>query len=204
MKFYKLENQGMLPYPVGLYISEAITFVNNVYDTIKTNNIFKKHYTIFIWCRGSSGALLAGLLAQKLSSDIATDYDVKVCYVRKPGEKTHNQGKYGNYIGCYEKPYNIIIDDFVARGLTLYSILLAMRDDGVKNVDALILSDVDGVIRKSLTDNESIEFFNIIIPKVLICNITGIKFNDNILRETEKLRAQSIKTYLTKCKYETQ
>lgn len=195
MKIYKLENQCCTPYPVGLYVDQAFGFIENLHTTIKANNIFKKNSDIFIWCRGSSGSILASMLTQKL---ISNGYNIHICYVRKDNENSHSPSSYGWFIDCHENACHMIIDDIVETGHTLREILQVMYVHGIKKLDVLAISCVN-----VMPGIGTIPQPEIIRPKVFIAGMDKTYgLSDDVLnmkiKESEKLHAQSIKGFLNK------
>ena len=118
MKLHIIKDQRKIKYPVGYYIEDAINFVNNVTQVIM-EMAKKKQFPlkdIDIWVRGSSGAILGGLLCQRL---LAIGYEnLSVIHIKKDGEESHTED-----IFVTNGKYNIIIDDFVASGETMNEIV---------------------------------------------------------------------------------
>lgn len=157
MKVYQLHDQWEISYPIGSHIDEAITYINKVYATIILNELFKNR-DINLWCRGSSGAILAGLLASRLLTT-KTFYSVQVIHVKKPNENAH--GSDLTYViedGC-----NIIIDDFSYTGDTIIYITKAMKSLGIRYIDAIILSAIHGEYAE-----DTYNPVNFAIPRVLL------------------------------------
>ncbi len=70
-----------------------------------------------MWCRGSSGAILAGMFALKCG------YECRICHIKKEKEGSHN----GNTQPYVNEGINIVIDDFVSFGHTLIAIVQHME-----------------------------------------------------------------------------
>ena len=111
-------------YPIGPNIKVNLPIINNMYRYIKEK--FPEG-TITIWCRGSSGAIIAGIISSKLKGR------ARVVYVSKPNEKRHDT--LSPYI--YSKGYDIIVDDFVCTGETINKII---NESTVTQFDLLIIS----------------------------------------------------------------
>ena len=132
MKHLVLENSSYLVYPTGANVSSMVVYIENIVTTFKKHeiNLDKKSNVICIWCRGSSGAMLAAMFAYTFKR--AT---VRIKYVKKKGELSHD--------GCiYPSPPNsidIIIDDFMDTGETIFRI---WHDSPIKKIDYLILNGV--------------------------------------------------------------
>lgn len=141
MELHVMENQGEIRYPVGSYIVSAISFIDKALLTIKEKITFENE-NILIWCRGSSGAILAGLLAAKLINLYPAIY-TRIVHVKKPGEQAHDVDiKHVRLSTTYT---NIIIDDFSYSGETIMSIAKAMAIREVQYIDLLILSNIQTV-----------------------------------------------------------
>lgn len=133
MKLHFLEDSNeSISYPVGLHIDEALSFMDSVIRKIDTIEDFPTK-DIAIWCRGSSGAILATILAQYFHTDGFTN--VQINHVKKKGEDSHSSNFFDNH------DINIVIDDFVASGSTIRNIMHTMYKEGVDYVDYLIVSD---------------------------------------------------------------
>ena len=100
-------------------MAEAFKVIEDYKDT---------HLQIF--CRGSSGAILAALFVSFLN----WNRGIEICHVKKEGERSHSQ----NYF--YINPQNtvIVIDDIIESGETIRSILHYIGQD---NFHCLILGD---------------------------------------------------------------
>jgi hypothetical protein len=127
---YEIELEGYEPYkgldyPTGNNLPAVKKFVTRVAEAL---NI---HYTdkpIVLWCRGSSGALLAGALSLLVPCK-------QIVHIKKDGESSHNMNVEpipGNY-------YHMIIDDFVSSGQTVRIIYEKYKKHYNKNPDALII-----------------------------------------------------------------
>lgn len=66
-----------------------------------------------LWCRGSSGAILASTFALLLPQ-----YEFTICHIKKPREYSHSCGYCTVTNGI-----SIVIDDFVSSGSTINAIL---------------------------------------------------------------------------------
>lgn len=109
-------------YPVGKNMPKAIRFVNETFTSL-LDILPESVAFINIWCTGSSGAILAGLLANKLLSpemEMQQSLSVIVQHIKKDGEEAHedyNGIGYAGMIGADNDLYwNIIIDDDIASG----------------------------------------------------------------------------------------
>jgi len=165
MKLHVIENQSKIKYPVGYNIQDAINFINNVTEVIM-QMAKKKQFplkNIDIWVRGSSGAILGGLLCQRL---LAIGYEnLSVIHIKKEGEDSHV-----NSVWKTSSKYHIVIDDFVASGETMDEIS-KVAGKYIKYVDLLIVSRI-GIDAEFYNFNEfeikSIKLRHF-VPKTLIC-----------------------------------
>ena len=132
MKHLVLENGRHLVYPIGSNVSSMVVYIENIVTTFKKHkiNLDKKSNVICIWCRGSSGAMLAGMFAYTFK-----EATVRIKYVKKEGERSHN-----SYISAFpSNSIDIIIDDFMDTGETIFRI---WYDSPIKKIDYLILNGV--------------------------------------------------------------
>ena len=113
-------------YPIGPNIKVNLPIINNMYRYIKEK--FPEG-TITIWCRGSSGAIIAGIISSKLKGR------ARIAYISKPNEKRHDPVSPYQYLGGY----NIIVDDFICTGKTIDDII---KKSDCKKFDLLIVSGI--------------------------------------------------------------
>ena len=186
MKHLVLENGSYLAYPTGANVSSMVVYIENIVTTFKRYkiNLDKKSNVICIWCRGSSGAMLAGMFAYTFKR--AT---VRINHVKKKGEHSHN-----SYISASPpNSIDIIIDDFMETGETIFRI---WHDSPIKKIDYLILENVPsnyfftaliqqkGLIRKNYSEytkyNElgTDSALERPIPKVLVTRTHCDNIND--------------------------
>jgi hypothetical protein len=126
MEIHHYKGTG-IGYPVGSYVNDAIRVAKDaakVFRDICPN----KDRPVNVWCRGSSGTILATLFASNIKGDVT------ISHVKKPGEQSHIIGPYYQCNGI-----NIIIDDFIATGDTVKSIYQKMTVFGIYQVYALII-----------------------------------------------------------------
>lgn len=98
-------------YPVGENISNNLPLIQIMYEEIK-----KLHGVegINLWCRGSSGAIIAAIIAKEY---INSGGKALICHVKKKGEHSHNGSLYFEH-----GSKDIIVDDFVSSGETVKAI----------------------------------------------------------------------------------
>lgn len=159
-KFDLIYENYDLDYPVGSNMNGAINYVKEVFRvSIKNKLSFLEANTpINLWCRGSSGAILAALFCS-----IVTPFNpnVLIIHIKKKGESSHT-----NYVRRHKKATNIIIDDFMDSGDTIRQIVIGMQEElEIQNpiIDYLIIS---GVNKEAVTcyfkDSTTIKPINII------------------------------------------
>src|SRR6478609_10319945 len=99
-------------YPIGSNMDGAIKLINAYLEAFEQLS-YPPDSKLNLWCRGSSGAILAGMFALKCK------YECKICHVKKEKESSHN----GNYQPYNSEGINIVIDDFVSYGHTITKIV---------------------------------------------------------------------------------
>ncbi len=114
MSAKRINIEGEQPdYPVGANIKKAQMLIG-----LYLAEFYKLPYSpitkINLWCRGSSGAIMAALFAASCK------YECKICHIKKEGEDSHSFGYPRFELGTI---VNIIIDDFVATGETILAII---------------------------------------------------------------------------------
>lgn len=112
-----------ISYPVGAHIAANKKGINDLKRIMKETIGTKKHITL--WCRGSSGAIIAGIISLGFPKSV-------INHVKKSGESSHSRG---HYI-IKDHTTNIIIDDFSNTGETLNDIYEDMvKEVGVSKID---------------------------------------------------------------------
>jgi hypothetical protein len=150
MKIYKWKG-GSVGYPVGSYMPGAINFAKGAAKAFNaaTKGGVNDLTAINVWCRGSSGAILAALFI----GHIKRTPNVNVCHIKKSGEESHTTTpriwRQGDGI---TKVINIIIDDFISSGSTMQQIW--------KGIQSVYLNPptIDFVIANNLTNFEDYEW----------------------------------------------
>ncbi len=124
-----------MTYPVGYNITNDTKYINLVKPVLLKllkESFPHKSNKIDIWVKGSSGAILGGMLATHLPEDRVT-----IKHIKKSGESSHhnNLSLYG-----FNERVNIIIDDFIESGKTINSINDELKNKGV-SCDILIIAN---------------------------------------------------------------
>ena len=114
-------------YPVGEHIREYFNLSREI-GTIINENFPEKSITL--WCRGSSGAIIAALVSQHIFAG------VEICHIKKSGENAHIS------IPTPQHDINIIIDDLMASGDTVEAIYVAMKKDKITPIGIIMTGDL--------------------------------------------------------------
>ena len=158
-----LEDCGHIEHPTGSGdISQMVLLIDTMIKEIKL--LYKKNQSLNLVCRGSSGAIIAGIILYNLHLDKRI---VRISHVKKPGEWSHQ-----NHIYLSSTQINIIVDDFMSSGDTLNAIHEAMIDtDTPFDVDLLILGGTVNI--------DKLEFQ----PNNIICgHLSGSQYDVNIIQ----------------------
>ena len=130
IEFHQLSVEGCVKYPVHYNIQQNMTHINAMIEAISTHYPDKP---ILLWCSGSSGAMIAGIVASRLKN-------VAVSHVKKESENAHSS--HVNIPSSFaENKLNFIIDDFIYSGQTVNYIYKRMREKyPFIKVDCLVVS----------------------------------------------------------------
>jgi len=126
MKLISLTTANSINYPIGVsYLKENLVVVIEM--AYKLRDVFPTE-SIALWCRGSSGAIISGIMSSVISID-------SINHVKKEGEDSHS----GN---CHDTDsnVNVIVDDFIKSGETVNAIYNKMSSKGISVVDCLCVS----------------------------------------------------------------
>jgi hypothetical protein len=99
-------------YPLGSNMDGAVKLIEAYVKAFKQIG-YGTNKVLNLWCRGSSGAILAGMFA------IKHGHECTICHVKKEKEDSHGRG----FEPYNDRGINVVIDDFVATGDTLLSIV---------------------------------------------------------------------------------
>tara|TARA_R100000656_G_scaffold69140_1_gene52097 strand:- start:738 stop:1298 length:561 start_codon:yes stop_codon:yes gene_type:complete len=104
-------------YPVGCHMESDLKQIKllaeGLYDHCEATSLN-------LWCRGSSGAIIAGITASEL---ISRGLHVKISHIKKPNESSHSSVP--EFWKGPETVY-VIIDDIVSSGNTVMEICRAL------------------------------------------------------------------------------
>lgn len=109
-------------YPVGSNIQTNLPVIMSMIEKLK--QILDPNKDVILWCRGSSGAIIAGIIASQISN-------ARVSHVKKDGEGSHS-GDVSCLPSRPRKTTNVIVDDFMASGETINAIFAKMKENKVK------------------------------------------------------------------------
>jgi hypothetical protein len=113
-------------YPLGRNMKGAMKTID-AYIAAFSKLGYDTHKGINLWCRGSSGAILAGMFAVKCQ------YECKICHIKKDNESSHS----GNWQSYDDRNINVIIDDFVSFGHTLMAIVAHIENINREHAEQL-------------------------------------------------------------------
>ncbi len=122
----KFDSTGM--YPVGKHIPQSIEYIDRIAPFL-LEIVGNRDINLFV--RGSSGAILGGLLVKTIPNK------VNIFHIKKEGELSHGGS---DVYGISEDAINVILDDFIATGETINKIWKAI-DGIVDKIDILIVSE---------------------------------------------------------------
>lgn len=126
MKTHKLI-EGMTEYPIGENIVANMPVIANMGKVLK--EFIAKNYPktshINLLCKGSSGAIIAGLVSVALRKN--KKRGISIFHIKKLGEKAHGSGSFDEDIFDLNSIV-VIIDDFIDTGSTIKSILLRVDE----------------------------------------------------------------------------
>jgi orotate phosphoribosyltransferase-like protein len=147
MKEINLHLDKSINYPVSKYIQDNISIIQAIIKEINKLNII--HRIVFC-CRGSSGAIMAGIASYNIPNST-------IFHIKKAGENSHDDS---NYFCFHEKDYIIIIDDFISSGKTMLKIYEAIKKNTIIPIRVIALGGICG--------NEDV--IETIHPEILIHN----------------------------------
>lgn len=143
MRIYQKDLLNEMCYPIGKYVMANLVVINHMAAIIQHK--YTNKY-INIWCRGSSGSIVAAIIASQLQN-----ITFRIVYVPKENEVKHQIDR----PNLDSTTINIIVDDFVASGQTIKSIVEDARYHDVKNFDLLLVS---GFVDRKTIQNLPIKY----------------------------------------------
>jgi len=122
-------NTKEIKYPCGLYLYENRLIIEKM--AIEVAAVYPNK-DINLWCKGSSGSIIAGMMACMLN-----DREIIINHVKKSGEESHSEYMYS----VPPDSINVVVDDFIRSGETIFSIVEHIKRKTSKNtVDCLCIS----------------------------------------------------------------
>lgn len=112
-------------YPVGASFNRNRDYIVKVARTIHT--IAGREKPVALICRGTSGTILAGAVGYILKKK---QHDVNIIVSRKCEENSHDYTMSGvGFLQSTDKPFSVVIDDFMDTGNTIKAILKDVDSD---------------------------------------------------------------------------
>lgn len=108
-----------IKYPTGENIQRNMPIILQMIDKIKKIN--RKRKILNLWCMGSSGAIIAGIISSQISNTV-------ICHIKKNGEDSHTTTVPQYY---YDDGINLIVDDFISTGSTINTIAKKMGEESI-------------------------------------------------------------------------
>ena len=118
---------SLLNHPIGEDFAHNLPYILKMADVLKEQKFDK----LGLVCTGSSGAIIATVIAQQLTPI------PKIIYLRKSGESGHSHFLQDHLAKVEDL---VIVDDFVCTGSTCSKIRLELIDLGRESVRGLCLS----------------------------------------------------------------
>ena len=114
--------EGTIHYPTGEYMERNILIILSMIAAM--HKIIDEYYhaakELKILCRGSSGAIIAALVAHNFSMN--TKLKVSILHIKKEGEQSHSHNHF-DMRETYLDSVVVIVDDIVCTGDTVEQIL---------------------------------------------------------------------------------
>ena len=135
MNIYKFRTIEAI-YPVQRHMMYITTVIDYIYNILKDKGLIENQL-INIWCKGTSGDVMAALLINKIYQDSDSScQEILMCKVYKEHENHHLV----NEIVYYPDGINIVIDDLVDTGKTILDIIKEIEKRELQ-LDVLCLGD---------------------------------------------------------------
>lgn len=126
-----------MSYPIGIYIQDNIPIIKTMAEAIYlvVDEYYKNRDEIDLVCKGSSGAIIAGLVSTILNTMFTKR--IIIHHIKKNGENSHSGSSFPN---VYSNSVIIVIDDFISSGTTISSIIDTLNDNNILKLDILCVS----------------------------------------------------------------
>lgn len=127
-----------IAYPVGSYIMDNLHTIKSMADAIYlvVNEYYYDCEKIELVCKGSSGAIIAGIVCNILTEKY--NKTVNIYHIKKEGENSHSGSSFPS---SYRKGIVVVIDDFISSGSTILSIVEKLHEYGISDIEILCVSD---------------------------------------------------------------
>lgn len=138
INFIQLNTSTTITYPVGVDLKRTISIVKDMAEKIKNLYPVESFPALQFYLRGSSGAILGGIISTMLS-----DYIVRLNHIKKDKEESHSGSSFD-----YDRDIpSIILDDLIATASTVNIIEKEVSEStGDFKVDLLCVSGhVNGI-----------------------------------------------------------
>ena len=151
-------------YPVGASFNKNRDYIVEAARTIHT--IAGKERRIALICRGTSGTILAGAVGYILKKK---QHDVNIIVSRKCEESSHDYNMSGvGFLDAKDKPFSVVIDDFISTGDTLEAILKDI--DSNITLPILDMLCVDNYLNNEEIGASPIKYENLQRFNYVLCN----------------------------------
>lgn len=118
--------ESTMDYPVGIHIRNNREHISAMIESIESIKEFEGKFINLI-CRGSSGAIIAGIISVMLKNEN------RIIHIKKEGEISHNC----NIPTLGNDKINIIVDDLICTGKTVNKIYQALTEE-LSNINLVI------------------------------------------------------------------
>lgn len=161
-------HKGSIDYPVGIRIHRNIEVIKHMADHI--SSFITNADTVSLWCRGSSGAIIAVLVSAEIQ-DMCSE--VFINHVKKDGEVSHSGCDYHS-----TAEVNIVIDDFIESGDTIHSIIDEIENEGIRFISIVVSKSVSSKLLAEFEERINIE--SLICKNIICVNGQIIDFDTEI------------------------
>lgn len=131
----------MIGYPIGESLPHGLPAINKMAKVLKE----KQYNNLGLVCTGSSGAIIAAIIASKLKPT------PKVFYIKKKYERNHGHGTWG----ITHAENLVFVDDFISSGSTTKHVISRLKKMDIHKIQAIFM-----VYSKGLKSNYIKEFFS--------------------------------------------
>jgi orotate phosphoribosyltransferase-like protein len=125
-----------MAHPIGANLSYNLPIIMDMVKLLRQN----KFTNLGLVCTGSSGAIIATVIAQQLEKIPL------IIYLRKPGENGHSHLNTNNLNNVIDI---VVVDDFISTGSTINNIIEQLKQLGKNKAKGLCLSGDYGISQLS-------------------------------------------------------